>query len=429
MMSNKKHIVFILDFYYPEYSANGICAKKIIDSLKTKYKITIIAIKTTEGSLNKELYDNYQIRRIETKEHYYRNKYKTVAKRKKPVFSKLKYTTLFRFVQIKRYLNAIFSESNISRILVDRYIEELRHIEDKIDMVVPLCYPFEAVYSSLKYKEFFDPQVKVAPYLFDKFSLSEGLHRTKWNKTLKMKKHLQLEREMFVESEQILCSWDWESHIKDTFPEFLEKITFVDVPALSKIKNSIHLYYKSNQFHLVYTGSLNKTVRPPEYTLRVIQKFMDGNDNYLFHLYSGGNCEAIVKKYSALSGGGILNHGNVSIEEAHSAINQATILISIGNTDISQTPSKIYEYMASGGPIIHFYQNINDPVIKLLEKYPLSYCISQNEFEFDENLMKFSSFVNKNQNSTKVKFDVTRNLFPTATPEYSADILDNLIRK
>lgn len=427
MINSKKHIVFILDFYHPSYSANGICAKKIIDTFKEEYKVTVVVIKATEGLPKHEYFEGYDIIRVETKEHYIRNRYKSVMSGSTGKIQKLFYTGLFRYVQVRRYINAIIKKENIIKILVKTYVQALCQIDNKIDLIIPLCYPFESIVAALQYKRLYNSSVRVLPYLFDNFSASNGLHRTMWNMKLKMKRHIQLERNMMEQSNHILASWDWEQNIKKHFHYFESKVTYVDIPALCEVFSHMDLKYETGNIHCVYTGALNKMIRPPEYTLRIMTKCMESVKNLMFHLYIGGNCETIVDRYVKLSKNSIINHGNVGIDIVHSALIQSNVLISIGNTDIKQIPSKIYEYMASGKPIIHFYQDFKDPVINILNKYPLSCCLSQNEEDFNLNVGKMMKYLEKYSNSDRIDYEIIKTQFKTATPEYSANIINNII--
>ena len=47
----------------------------------------------------------------------------------------------------------------------------------------------------------------------------------------------------------------------------------------------------------------------------------------------------------------------------------AVALISIGNKDFPYVPSKIFEYMSTGKPIIHFYHNDDDSCLGYLQRY------------------------------------------------------------
>ena len=50
-------------------------------------------------------------------------------------------------------------------------------------------------------------------------------------------------------------------------------------------------------------------------------------------------------------------------------VNSAHCLLSIGNKNPNQIPSKVIEYLATGKPIIHFTEIDDDPVINLSNEF------------------------------------------------------------
>lgn len=425
-MERGKHIVFILGDYLN--SANGLCVKKIIDVMKQTNKVTVVCTRNQKGQPDIEEYNSHTIIRIEAWEHSIRNQIRDVFQNPSKKTKRALYSVLLRGVQVRRYLNALISKENVINAFVEEYVKALNNIKEPIDFLVPVCFPFESVVAALSYQELYNDSVKVVPYLFDKFSTSRTLHRTTWNRRLKMRRHLILEKIMLEDSEHILTTGDWEKHFKSYFSNYIEKITFSDIPALCPIVNKSLVHYEKNRIHFVYTGALNNKIRTPEYTLRLFSSCMDEEQDFVFHMYVRGNCDSIVNRYVNKKPQQIINHGSVPVEIAHSAFNATDFLISIGNTDITQQPSKIYEYMASGKPIIHLYQDKRDPTIKILSKYAMSCCVEQNEIDFENNKAIIMRFVDKYYGAPTIKFEEVKEHFIEATPEYTAQILTNIIR-
>lgn len=424
---SKKHIVFVLGSYHPFFSANGLCVSKVIDVLKKTNKITVICINNQKGLPDIEEYDSQTIIRIETYEHSIRNSINNVIQNSKNKFVNTFSLILLAMVKGTRYLNAILSKDSIIDSLVNKYVKALSRIQDPIDLIVPICFPFESIIAAIKYKKAFNKNVSITPYLFDKFSESDTLHRTLWNKKLKMFKHLRLENLMLEESEHILATTDWEKHLKFHFSQYTDKIEFTDIPALCELPNKAKINYEKNKIHLVYTGSLNSKIRSPKYMLRILSNCMDERQNIVFHMYIKGNCENIVNRFSSYKPEQIINHGTVNAEVAHSAILAANILVSIGNSDITQKPSKIYEYISSGRPIIHFYNSKQDPVIKILKEYPMACCIEQDDRLLNTNKKKIIDFIYKYSNTNEINFDEISNTFIEATPKYAAEKLSKIL--
>ena len=65
-------------------------------------------------------------------------------------------------------------------------------------------------------------------------------------------------------------------------------------------------------------------------------------------------------------------------------VNSTHCLLSIGNKNPNQIPSKVVEYLATGKPIIHFTEIDNDPVIELSNQF--DNLITINKSVEDENL-------------------------------------------
>ena len=95
-------------------------------------------------------------------------------------------------------------------------------------------------------------------------------------------------------------------------------------------------------------------------------------------------------------------YSQVSREEAQKLmVNSAHCLLSIGNKNPNQIPSKVVEYLATGKPIIHFTEIDNDPVIKLSDEFDNLITLNKND---EENL----SLLIEEMFSKIEKFDIDK---------------------
>ena len=60
----------------------------------------------------------------------------------------------------------------------------------------------------------------------------------------------------------------------------------------------------------------------------------------------------------------------VDNDEAESILMSADILVNIGNSVSNQIPSKLFDYISTGKPILNIYKNKNCPSLEILSKYP-----------------------------------------------------------
>ncbi len=79
---------------------------------------------------------------------------------------------------------------------------------------------------------------------------------------------------------------------------------------------------------------------------------------------------ASFKSYNSLIGHKIILHGVVSHDVARRAMQEADILVNIGNKSSYQLPSKVVEYASTGKPILNIAQIENDSSAAFLETYP-----------------------------------------------------------
>ena len=99
-------------------------------------------------------------------------------------------------------------------------------------------------------------------------------------------------------------------------------------------------------------------------------------------------------------------------------LGNADILLSIGNAESPMAPSKIYEYMSTGKPIIHVYTYEKDPCIEPLKKYGNALLLND---EASDMYKKILSFVTE---AKELQFERVRELFKTATPEYTVNLIE-----
>ena len=121
----------------------------------------------------------------------------------------------------------------------------------------------------------------------------------------------------------------------------------------------------------------------------------------------------------------IFVHPGVKNDIAVSTTYKADILLNIGNSISNMVPSKIFDYFATGKPIVNVQKIENSPDMEYFEKYPLQFTLKEYENRMDyENLY---SFIKNNKNSS-ISFDKVKQIYETATPEYVAGLIEQALR-
>ena len=136
-------------------------------------------------------------------------------------------------------------------------------------------------------------------------------------------------------------------------------------------QKSLNYNYNSLPIKFGYFGIFTKGVRSPKNLLETLRK----KKNIEFHWYvnndsqseiifnnqeSESTVHSIVPRNKAL---------NIMAESMH-------CLLSIGNLNPTQLPSKVIEYISTGKPVVHFAEIENDPVIKIANDFDNLFIIT-----------------------------------------------------
>ena len=122
--------------------------------------------------------------------------------------------------------------------------------------------------------------------------------------------------------------------------------------------------------------------------------------------------------------------GYVSQETLVNVKNLTDCFLSIGfnyTGTVTSIPSKIFEYMSTGKPIIHVSGGNNDTAIPYLQKYGNALIVDPKE-SMDENAALVEKFL-KEYADRRIELEDLRKRFPMNTPEYTINLLLDYIDK
>ena len=127
----------------------------------------------------------------------------------------------------------------------------------------------------------------------------------------------------------------------------------------------------SEKKKLVFTGSLYRDIRNPDFLLRLLGAIIEKFPQVEAHFYGRVNdCAECFAPYETLKGTNLFLHGQVARDVALKATFEADVLINIGNDTNFQLPSKLVDYAASGLPIVNIVSVADDSSVDFLNQYP-----------------------------------------------------------
>ncbi len=413
------HIVFIVGSYYPNYSAVGKCVGNVADVLVKENKVTVICEKSTLDQKDKEIYNNQTILRTSTSEKTRRLKVIEQTKRTKGAKKSIS-NILLSILKLQQTIKFIFSKTSIKKELVSTYIDTLTRIDENIDVIIPASMPFESVIAANHFKKNINSEVTLLPYLFDKFTDSQTLHRFAFNRLIKRKVHIRLEKKVLSNAKKVIAMHTLRGFYGQCIPG-INQILYTEHPLIIPIVANVSL--SSAQIKLAYIGGFYKNYVEPDYLLKL---FSNSTIDARCEFYTIGNCKGVLEKFSKEFPSRIINKGSVDKETAAKKIAENHILISVAERSGSQLSSKIFDYISNGKPIIHFYKSDEDVNCKVLQNYPLALCIKEDEKQLHQNKKTFEDFCTKNYEKN-VSWDKVVELYSDALPEYTADLIKRIV--
>ncbi len=192
------------------------------------------------------------------------------------------------------------------------------------------------------------------------------------------------EKKFYHQASQILFTHEdaMKTHIKEF--QIQDSKAAVGQP-ISKFQEDLYEVsknydYGTKDIKFGYFGIFTQGVRTPDNFLEFLRKLKD----YEMHWYINSDSEIILKK-NILDSSKHNYHSQVSRDEALELMTTSFhCLVSVGNLNPNQIPSKVIEYIATGKPVVHFAEIKDDPVIPIAEEFDNLFIITT-----DTDLNKF----------------------------------------
>lgn len=405
-----KKILFLTNKYFPDYLTNSICIRNIVEELsKNDIEIHILAITGDLSSPKLEINQNIYIHRIHSKlERDYLNTVKYPYKQNKSMHHlRIRNRVVKKFIWPNYSFASYFSFLSEAKEIIKLYA---------CNTILSCSGDFLPQIIGIKLKHE-NNKLKLISYFNDPLPSNNRFFKRQLTTIFRIRKW---EHKLFLYADKILMEENIANHYELGKNNLDSKIIRVGIPMLIPLH-----YERKREIHtmpqLVFLGSLEKSNRNPEFFLNLLSML---DIKFSFKIYGLSDCIELIRKYEDIAHGQIKYMGQVSRESIDNIIEEADFLVNIGNKDISQIPSKIYEYIGSGKPIINIVKNEEDPTINILNKYKLCLNLSEKK-NLDEASNFVEDFIRENMGKT-VDFNDISNTFLYNTPKYTSDIILSL---
>ena len=415
-----KHLVLMVGAYYPQPSPTGKCAGQYASLLKEKFNIDVVYIQSNLEKIhgvtvNDETLYGLSNWRLWTETWFQELNSKATNK----FLRKLSIVGVMGMKAIGRLQSMVLFPNNLRWFYKEAYKTLCSiHKENPVDVVFTVNSPFSAHLAGEAFKKIC-PDVRWVTYTVDPFYA--GCNRGKKVLGRKYDRALSAEKRVLSHADANFLSEEAYENSKELYAKIMDK-TFPLPYLLPCNDNQGDDRFDSSKINLVYAGRFYKDIRNPEYLLRTF--LLTKNENIVLHLYAASDCETLIDKYVRKSAGRIIRHELVNSKEVQKVLSSADILVNVGNSLPEFKPSKTFEYIATGRPIINFYQN--DLCDEVMEKYPLALQIDQNEQNIDKSVELFEEFCKENKGKC-IEWEEVERLFPDNKREHIKSILLNFV--
>lgn len=331
-------------------------------------------------------------------------------------FSQVEYSRLFTKFPVKVLIGEYKKACNK---LVRRYCPKLinsstvRAIRrtliqldpQKFDVVVPVMGSVEIAMASLLLKKK-NPDIKLVLYQVDPYATNETLpvaiqHQRK-----------ELEKELYTSFDRIITTPILLAESSKCYDAaVLEKMVAMEFPnVIAQIEKKRDI--ENDDINCLFLGNIYGNIRDPRYTIRL---FANLDDRIKLKLvgFASDEVKAECRKY------GIVHEGPKFLNQAAEELSASDVLVNIGNSMQNQVPSKLFEYISYGKPIVNICKNRNCPTLQYLANYPNVLNLFEEEDLFETQRLQLRDFILQNYQK-QISSERIRKEYKTCTPEFCA---------
>lgn len=397
-------ILCLVDKYYPECSANTICADVIMNYFKAQGdSVDFLSVMDAGNSDVYSIQNDSNVIKFPTYTNIYTKKFGKVFKANKwegfPWVFRKSVGGLYRATHFYRSN----TENNPLDVVNYKSIEKsVRKIRNSYDILISVSAPFALhiiavnLFKSGIAEKWFP--IFLDPFVYNKTFKTSRIERRK----KVAEKYLNYAEKIFatdgIVAENLRHGYN---------PDYHKKIMNITLPNLveHKVETNKVVNKNSNKLVMVYAGLFYENIRNPKKMFEIIEKLPNGFELDIY----GNGCETIVNDYLVKNGEKFKCYGRVDFSVCLQKLFNSNILVNLSNTITNQMPSKVFEYISYGKPIVNFYFNDDDVSLKYFKNYPLAFNINVNNYT-DQDVQCLKEFCESNKN-VKLSFnEATQNL-------------------
>ena len=354
-MVRKKLLVLSYE-YFPTENANTKIIRNLCLRLGDRYDVDLVTLKTA-GTKDRE--EDGAVRVLRVPEYSFHREKCT---------GPLTPGILARMVSEKVLAKLTHDETRMVERLYEHGIRKAADVSG-YDAMVSFSAPFPAHGCASRIaRETGTPWIAVCfdPYFSNRIFGGEGREERK-----------KREEAVFAAALKVLMTYPTDRDYLRAGVAFCDKILGMEMPGIAPKEAEKQAAAESGTVcRCCFFGMLYREIRDPQPAIALFSEAGDGIEMRFAGVISGAEKEEYFPEGCACKHVGLL--AGEALEKEYAG---ADILVNIGNAVDNQMPSKIFEYISTGKPIINLYKSKDCPTLKYLEKYPAALNIFEGDIE------------------------------------------------
>lgn len=355
-INGRKRLVVAVGGYYPTYSPPGICLEKIVAHLKKQYDITIIAWRRS-NEIAADAFDFDGVRVVQVSDGLNRIQVNALG-----CPAKERFWRIVRLVcSTLRGEGAYYWVRRTMRRELER-----QHAEAPFARMLSVGFPI-TTHQACKDFAARHSDVRWLTYSTDTYYKSKSGSRHAW--IAKFRSHA--ERAAYRAADHNFFSREIMNVCQDFLgPEVLKKSSVLDYMLFEPSAPSGFDtgFLKPDRINLLYAGGFIEKARSPEYFMSILEK-LPPESRIVWHVFSSGCYADALANFARCHPDRLVCHRPVKVHEIRDVMNACDILVNVSNDMDQFFPSKVFDYLSTGKPILNFTypKRMKNP---LFEKHP-----------------------------------------------------------
>lgn len=413
MTLNRKKTLFICSDNYPYEGANGKLLLNLFTAgLKEQFEVHVLTHKFHADDKDSEELDGVFVHRFLSWFMFPKGRVNELLGHGNKAAN---YWNLITKKALPKMISKFDKQFFLSHQFSDdtyKHIETL-HETYHFDAIVPIIIGYENVEAGVRFKQN-HPEIKLIVYQLD--PCGDNM----LEKPGSLEGRLKLERDFLEYADTVITTPIIRKRFLELYPaELTDKVVEMEFPSLIVKQYEDLSLQNTGPIKCLFAGNIYNGIRDPLYTLELFGSLE--NDNIELHLL--GDCQTEIPK--ELKKPNIFFHNRVSISEVGKQMQEASILVNIGNKMTNQMPSKLVDYISTGKPIVNVYKNDACPSIPFLDSYDYVLNIKEQD-NFERDSLKLKEFIVGNSKNRMAQERILEK-YQNCTPKYCAEMISSII--